>query len=259
MHLHVNCIRRVEQYDQDKTRHTAYGAKGLDARRSIRSTRQGTDAKPYHTDGGGPWLNAGENNTILTARIVRTVSRHAPTGQYRWLWHQDEAKYCPHCGRAASVEQTRDHVLLHCPYSSEDRPTERMPNGDRIPLLTVDWTLSDLAKYLKAHPSAMTFSDQPPKECLTAADCTPVNRDNAENIRIANHISRAERRAARQPVTPSPPPTLRNVSSRHPTAQVQEVAETTSRAPTPLPSTRHPLSGIRSWLNPRVVFHFTQD
>jgi hypothetical protein len=55
------------------------------------------------------------NNMVLYARLCRTVSNHAPTGEFMVCFKKDGHHQCL-CNPTELTSKIRDHVLYHCPF-----------------------------------------------------------------------------------------------------------------------------------------------
>lgn len=112
------------------------------------------------------------------ARFVRLSSGHAPCGAYRARFRIDGCANCWWCGDA---EETRDHVLFHCPAWSRAYDPQRAPRPlheherwdawalDHRALLpdpsspdhvrqAMDMSLEEMRYFLRINPMAITFA-----------------------------------------------------------------------------------------------------
>ncbi|KAA1468252.1 hypothetical protein DENSPDRAFT_833494 [Dentipellis sp. KUC8613] len=101
--------------------------------------------------GGGPSLTLTGTDTPLTARFARAVLDHAPTGEYRTRFFPNENPLCNWCPPI----QSRRHILSTCTHYVRPQPNfaEFLKNSaEPGPCLV---------SFLKANPSAFTFTDVP--------------------------------------------------------------------------------------------------
>ncbi|KAI9057931.1 hypothetical protein FKP32DRAFT_1615096 [Trametes sanguinea] len=93
----------------------------------------------------------------LTARFIRCVTAHAPTGHYRdrFRYKHHELTFCGlHSGRP--TYQTREHILLECDYY-----TRRFRYSAIEDLLQSMDPFYEIERFLKDNPTAFTFDDLP--------------------------------------------------------------------------------------------------
>ena len=92
------------------------------------------------------------NDIATISRMARTLTNHAPTGEYRRRFHPDQPTYCKTCG--PDTEHTRSHALFSCPKYAPLAASFTDWKNDRR---------NDKAwkTYFQANPSALTFSDLP--------------------------------------------------------------------------------------------------
>ena len=92
------------------------------------------------------------NDIDTISRMARTLTNHAPTGEYRQRFHPDKPSFCKFCG--PETEHTRSHALFSCPKYESLAPSltdwQRDRNNDK------SWK-----KFFQANPSALTFGDLP--------------------------------------------------------------------------------------------------
>ncbi|KAA1468960.1 hypothetical protein DENSPDRAFT_550229 [Dentipellis sp. KUC8613] len=101
--------------------------------------------------GGGPSLSLTGTDTSLTARFARAVLNHAPTGEYRTRFFPNENPLCNWCPPI----QTRRHILSTCTHYVRPKPNfEEFLKNSAEPG-------PSLVSFLKANPSAFTFTDVP--------------------------------------------------------------------------------------------------
>ncbi|TFY68863.1 hypothetical protein EVG20_g3393 [Dentipellis fragilis] len=101
--------------------------------------------------GGGPTLTLTGTDTSLTARFARAVLDHAPTGEYRTRFFPNENPLCNWCPPI----QSRRHILSTCIHYVRPRPNfEEFLKNSAEPG-------PSLVSFLKANPSAFTFTDVP--------------------------------------------------------------------------------------------------
>jgi len=96
-----------------------------------------------------------ENNPVMMARLTRTLTNHAPTGEYRKRFFPDQPTHCPHC-RTTPVLHSRSHILTACGkytscFVSIRKFCADKKNGRQLKL------------FLKENPTAFTFDDLPPE------------------------------------------------------------------------------------------------
>jgi DNA-binding LytR/AlgR family response regulator len=60
-------------------------------------------------------LGSAGNDTVLYSKLGRTVSNHAPTGDFMIRFKKEGHPYCL-CDPTGNTLETRDHVLYHCPF-----------------------------------------------------------------------------------------------------------------------------------------------
>ena len=90
------------------------------------------------------------NDITTLSRMARTLTNHAPTGEYRRRFHPEQPTFCKTCG--PETEHTRSHALFSC--------TKYEP----LAVSFTDWKNdrhNDKAwkKFFQANPSALTFGD----------------------------------------------------------------------------------------------------
>ncbi|KAF8663591.1 hypothetical protein AX14_006855, partial [Amanita brunnescens Koide BX004] len=90
------------------------------------------------------------NDITTLSRMARTLTNHAPTGEYRRQFHPEQPTFCKTCG--PETEHTRSHALFSC--------TKYEP----LAVSFTDWKNdrhNDKAwkKFFQANPSALTFGD----------------------------------------------------------------------------------------------------
>ncbi|KAF8675692.1 hypothetical protein AX14_005027 [Amanita brunnescens Koide BX004] len=98
------------------------------------------------------FLTLSGNDIQTLSRMARTVTNHAPTGEYRERFHPELPTYCKFCG--PSTEHSRAHVLFACPQYASLAPS------------FTDWKLSrtndkSWKTFFQDNPSALTFGDLP--------------------------------------------------------------------------------------------------
>ncbi|OSD02668.1 hypothetical protein PYCCODRAFT_1477635 [Trametes coccinea BRFM310] len=93
----------------------------------------------------------------LTARFIRCITSHAPTGHYRdrFRHHHHELTLCSlHSGRP--TYQTREHILFGC-----DHYTRRFRYSSIEELLQSMDPFYEIERFLRDNPTAFTFEDAP--------------------------------------------------------------------------------------------------
>ncbi|KAI0706035.1 hypothetical protein C8T65DRAFT_783131 [Cerioporus squamosus] len=93
----------------------------------------------------------------LTARVIRCITNHAPTGQYRDRFrsrHQEPTMCILHSG--APAYHTREHVLFRCSYYT--RKYRYCSVEDLLESLDPFY---DIQQFLQDNPTAMSFEDIP--------------------------------------------------------------------------------------------------
>ncbi|KAI9066174.1 hypothetical protein FKP32DRAFT_1566453 [Trametes sanguinea] len=110
--------------------------------RTLRHTGQ----YPLRRLGAGPQL---------TARYIRCITAHAPTGHYRDRFRRrhNEMTMC-YCGRPSY--HTREHVLFEC-----DKYTRKYRYSSIEDLLQSLDPFYDVEQFLRDNPTAFTFEDAP--------------------------------------------------------------------------------------------------
>ena len=98
------------------------------------------------------FLTLSGNDIDTTSRMARTLTNHAPMGDYRRRFHLDKPSFCKFCG--PETEHSRSHALFSCPQYESLAPSfadwKRDRNNDK------SWK-----KFFQANPSALTFGDLP--------------------------------------------------------------------------------------------------
>ncbi|CDO75377.1 hypothetical protein BN946_scf184335.g3 [Trametes cinnabarina] len=100
-------------------------------------------------------LSAGPD---LTARFIRCITGHAPTGHYRdrFRLRHHESTFCYlHSGRP--TYHTREHVLFEC-----DRYTRLFRHSSIEEFLQSLDPFYDIERFLRDNPTALSFADAPP-------------------------------------------------------------------------------------------------
>ncbi|KAF8642987.1 hypothetical protein AX14_009665, partial [Amanita brunnescens Koide BX004] len=92
------------------------------------------------------------NDIITISRMARTLTNHAPTGEYRRRFHPNEPTFCKTCG--PGIEHTRNHALFSCPKYEPLAASLTDWKNDRRNDKT--WKT-----FFQANPSAFTFGDLP--------------------------------------------------------------------------------------------------
>ncbi|KAF8687864.1 hypothetical protein AX14_003632 [Amanita brunnescens Koide BX004] len=92
------------------------------------------------------------NDITTISRMARTLTNHAPTGEYRRRFYPDKPTFCKFCGLA--TEHTRNHALFACPQYESLAPSLTDWIRDR-------YNHKSWKKFFQANPSAMTFGDLP--------------------------------------------------------------------------------------------------
>ncbi|OJT13709.1 hypothetical protein TRAPUB_9745 [Trametes pubescens] len=93
----------------------------------------------------------------LTARFIRCITNHAPTGYYRDRFrsqHREPTLCTLHSGPPAY--HTREHVLLHC-----DHYTRKFRYSSIEHLLESMDPFYDIQQFLQDNPTAFSFDDAP--------------------------------------------------------------------------------------------------
>ncbi|KAH9888478.1 hypothetical protein C8Q73DRAFT_710334 [Cubamyces lactineus] len=114
---------------------------------SVRTIKH-TGSFPLKRLGGGP---------VITARFVRCLTGHAPTGSYRLRFRTrlEEPTFCSlHDGDP--MMHTREHVLFRCDHYI--RRYRHSPIEDLLQSLDPFY---DIVQFLADNPSALTFDDLP--------------------------------------------------------------------------------------------------
>ena len=99
------------------------------------------------------FMDLADGDVGLMSRITRTLTNHAPTGEFRKRFFPDKPSHCHHCGE--DIFQSRCHILTTCskyshPFSSLRNFLAEKKNADL------------LVRFLKENPTALTFEDLPP-------------------------------------------------------------------------------------------------
>ncbi|KAF8705650.1 hypothetical protein AX14_013860 [Amanita brunnescens Koide BX004] len=92
------------------------------------------------------------NDITTISRMARTLTNHAPTGEYRRRFYPDRPTFCKFCG--PSTKHTRNHVLFSCPQYESLAPSLTDWKWDR-------YNHKSWKNFFQANPSAMTFGDLP--------------------------------------------------------------------------------------------------
>ena len=92
------------------------------------------------------------NDITTISRMARTLTNHAPTGEYRRRFYPDRPTFCKFCG--PSTKHTRNHVLFSCPQYESLAPSLTDWKRDR-------YNHKSWKNFFQANPSAMTFGDLP--------------------------------------------------------------------------------------------------
>ena len=97
---------------------------------------------------GGPWMRLVQHRTMLTARLVRALTGHAPVASFRQHFGFTETDACA-CGLGS---ETVGHVFHRC--SEFKQPLTWFHPGKR-------GDISSIVKFLRLNPKAFSFSDRP--------------------------------------------------------------------------------------------------
>ena len=92
------------------------------------------------------------NDITTISRMARTLTNHAPTGEYRQRFYPNKPSFCKFCG--PETEHTRSHALFSC------------PQYESLALSFTDWKNNryndkSWKNFFQANPSALTFGDLP--------------------------------------------------------------------------------------------------
>ncbi|KIL54734.1 hypothetical protein M378DRAFT_18607 [Amanita muscaria Koide BX008] len=90
------------------------------------------------------------NNIHLLARFTRTLTGHAPTGEYRKRWHPELPGLC----RVDNTPHTRIHVLTECTKYDDLFYSYRA-------VTEYDDSYHTFIDFLKKNPTAFSFEDAP--------------------------------------------------------------------------------------------------
>jgi len=96
---------------------------------------------------GGPWMRLVQHRTMLTARLVRALTGHAPVAAYGQRFGFNESDACA-CGLGS---ETINHVIHRC--RAYKRPMRWFHPGAR-------GDVSSLVKFLRLNTTAFCFSDR---------------------------------------------------------------------------------------------------
>jgi hypothetical protein len=84
--------------------------------------RKDTPFVPTHVK-GGPWMRKAGHSHLLTARLVRCTTGHAPIGAYHSQFFPEESTAC----RCGFPMETVSHILYQCPsHERESEPKEQL-------------------------------------------------------------------------------------------------------------------------------------
>ena len=96
------------------------------------------------------FIKATNNNINFLARLVRAITNHAPTGEYRSRWHPGAATECPHDQKYHS----RVHIITECSAYKRDFHNLRS-------LITHDDSFTEFINFLQRNAGAFSFKDAP--------------------------------------------------------------------------------------------------
>ncbi|KAF8669587.1 hypothetical protein AX14_006023 [Amanita brunnescens Koide BX004] len=107
----------IGRFKQDMTIHwrTLATSQSYKGRSWLPIKRRGRKFKPDVTNKSCKtfFMTLSGNDITTISRMARTLTNHAPTGEYRRRFHPDEPTFCKTCG--PETEHTRSHVLFACP------------------------------------------------------------------------------------------------------------------------------------------------
>ena len=146
----------IGQFKRDMTTHwrilaTSQSYKG---RSWLPIKRRGRKFKPDVTNKACKtfFTTLARNDITTISRMARTLTNHAPTGEYRRRFHPNEPTFCKTCG--PETEHTRNHVFFAC------------PQYESLAASLTDWKSirrndKSWKAFFQANPSAFTFGDLP--------------------------------------------------------------------------------------------------